>query len=339
MSHTITLEPFSIEFPCSSEETILEAAFRAGLSLRYGCKHGGCGGCKHKITEGEVDYNDHATAISEEEIDDGIALLCCAYPEEDLVITLDDDYQEAELTPEFPLQVYKTSITEINHVTHDTVHLVMKGNVAAEYNFNPGQYLEVRVPGTELWRSFSMANIPNPRSQTELIVKLIPNGAFSDYLKHEATSGAPLEFRGPYGQFQLTETNAEIIMIAGGSGMAPIVSMLQKLVAEKSEREITFYYGARSIRDLYFISEIESLGEKLANFKFIPALSEPCPNDKWLGETGFVTDALARSTGSLRAAEGYLCGPPPMIDAAIDTLRQKGMFNSRIRFDKFVQNT
>jgi NAD(P)H-flavin reductase/ferredoxin len=339
MSYTVTLEPFDIEFPCSEDETVLEAAFRAGLSLRYGCKHGGCGGCKHQLANGEVDYNDHATAISEDEMDRGIALLCCAYPEEDLVITLDDDYQEDELTPEFPLRVYETQVAALNQVTHDTVHLVMNGGEAGNYRFHPGQYLEIRVPGTEEWRSFSMANVPNNMGQTELVIKLIPGGAFSGYLKDRSKPGDTVEFRGPYGQFQLSETSAEIIMIAGGSGMAPIMSMLQQLVDEKSEREVSFFYGARAVRDLYFVDEINTLGSQLKNFRFIPALSEPTTEDNWEGETGLITEVLSRHAGSLRGAEGYLCGPPPMIDAAVEVLKQKGMFNSRIKFDKFVQNT
>ncbi|NKI19273.1 2Fe-2S iron-sulfur cluster binding domain-containing protein [Spongiibacter sp. KMU-166] len=340
MSHTITLEPFGIDFPCHEDDTILEAAFKAGLSLRYGCKHGGCGGCKVQISEGEVDYNDHATAISEEEIDAGVALLCCAYAEEDIVITLDDDYSEEELTPEFPLRVYPAKIAELRRVTHDTVHLILSGEELAEYRFNPGQYLEIKVPGSEdTWRCFSMANTPSAEGITELVVKIIPGGAFSSYLDTEAKPGDSVEIRGPYGQFQISETEAEIIMIAGGSGMAPIMAMLKQLVAEKSTRQISFYFGARAVKDLYFIDEINALGEQLDNFRFIPALSAPDPDDDWQGEHGYITDVLARNTDSLRGAEGYLCGPPPMIDAAIDVLRDKGMFNARIRFDKFVQNS
>lgn len=339
MSYNITLEPFNVEFECGEDETILEAAFKAGLSLRYGCKHGGCGGCKHQLAEGEVDYNDHATAISEEEQEAGIALLCCAYPEEDIVIALDDDYKLEDLTPEYPVRVFDAEIAGINFVTHDTVHLTMRGTGPEKYGFHPGQYLEIQVPGAdELWRCYSMANLPNDNGNTELVVKVIPNGQFSEYLK-SASVGDDVIFRGPYGQFQLSETNAEIILIAGGSGMAPVMSMLRQLVSEKSERKVSFYYGARAVKDLYFVDEINALGNQLADFRFIPALSEPAADDNWDGECGFITDVLFRNTDSLRAAEGYLCGPPPMIDAAVEVLKQKGMFNSRIRFDKFVQNS
>ncbi|MBU1831812.1 MAG: 2Fe-2S iron-sulfur cluster binding domain-containing protein, partial [Gammaproteobacteria bacterium] len=204
MSYTISLEPFGVEFECGEDETILDAAFKAGLSLRYGCKHGGCGGCKHQLSEGEVDYNDHASAISEEEQDAGIALLCCAYPEEDIVISLDDDYKLEDLTPEYPVRVFDAEIAGINFVTHDTVHLTMRGTGPEKYGFHPGQYLEIQVPGAdELWRCYSMANLPNDNGNTELVVKVIPNGQFSEYLK-SASVGDDVTFRGPYGQFQLS---------------------------------------------------------------------------------------------------------------------------------------
>jgi len=339
VSYTISLEPFGVDFECGEDETILDAAFKAGLSLRYGCKHGGCGGCKHQISEGEVDYNDHATAISEEEQEAGIALLCCAYPEENIVISLDDDYKLDDLTPEFPVRVFDAKIAGIDFVTHDTVHLRLASNSSDNYGFHPGQYLEIQVPGSDdLWRCYSMANLPNAQGNTELVVKVIPGGQFSEYLK-SASLGAAVNFRGPYGQFQLSETQSEIILIAGGSGMAPVMSMLRQLVNEKSERKVSFYYGARAVKDLYFVDEIRELGAQLADFQFIPALSEPSAEDNWTGECGFITDVLARNTNSLRAAEGYLCGPPPMIDAAVTVLKDKGMFNSRIRFDKFVQNS
>ena len=126
MSYTVTLQPFGVEFECGERETVLAAALRAGVSLRYGCKHGGCGSCKAQLSDGDVDYNDHATAISEAEIDNGIALLCCAFPSEDLVIELADDYSEAELQPRYPVREFSARLVQKNFVTHDTTHLVLE---------------------------------------------------------------------------------------------------------------------------------------------------------------------------------------------------------------------
>lgn len=334
--YTVTLQPFGIEFPCDKEETVLAAALKAGVSLRYGCKHGGCGGCKVKLTEGYVDYDEHATALSEAEEDAGIALLCCAYPDEDLVITLDDDYTEADLTPEFALAQYSASLSEMSELTADTRHLVLSVN-DGQYHFSAGQFLEINVPGTDLWRAYSMANSPEQGTTIELAVKLLDGGAFSHYLNEQAQLGDTLQVRGPYGQFGLSATAAPIIMVAGGSGMAPLRSLLQAMVAADSKREVQFFFGARRRQDLYWLDDIQALGNQLDNFQFIPALSEPLATDNWEGETGLITEVLARCTAqSLRASEGYLCGPPGMIDAAVEVLKQKGMFASRIAFDKFL---
>lgn len=336
MSYQVKLEPFGVEFECGEDDTILEAAFKAGVSLRHGCKHGGCGACKVQVTEGYVEHNDHATAISENEIDNDIALLCCALPEDDVVLQLSDDYTEEELTPEFPVDDYRVSLTNLTWVTHDIVHVVLSCDAGVTYDFSPGQYLEISTAGDERWRAFSMANTPADDATIELLIKQISGGYFSDYLKNDACIGDQLDIRGPYGQFGISDTLAPMVMIAGGSGMAPLVSMLRYLAAHHSERQIMFFYGARCEQDLFWRADIDEFSKSLPNFQFIPALSES--GDKhWQGETGLITEVVERLTApSLRASEGYLCGPPGMIDAAVGVLKAKGMFDSRIRFDKFL---
>lgn len=339
MSNTVTLMPFGVEFECNEHETVLEAAMRAGISLRYGCKHGGCGSCKVKLSEGEVEYDGHsATAISEAEQDEGIALLCCAVPTEDIVVELADDYSEEELQPRYPVKEFGARLAKKTFVTHDTMHLVLELENGATIEFGAGQFIEVAAPNSDQWRAYSMANAPSANTRVELMTKLLPGGVFSDYLKNSAAVGDALQMRGPYGQFQIAETAAPIVMIAGGSGMAPIISMLSDLADHQSSREIVFYYGARSKRDLFWLDEIAALGKQLARFKFIPALSEPLPEDNWQGEVGLITAVIERNSDSLRGAEGYLCGPPGMIDAAVSVLKSKGMFSTRIRFDKFLSS-
>lgn len=341
MTYAIRLEPFGIEFECGEEDTVLEAAFKAGVALRHGCKHGGCGACKVQLKEGFAEYGNNATAISEAEMDAGLALLCCALPEEDLVIQLGDDYTLDELTPEFPVETREVSLSGLSWVTDDIAHIVLSGNESqAGFGFHSGQYIEIARVGDDQWRAFSMANAPAAKGDIELLVKQIPGGVFSAYLKDSAAVGDALKIRGPFGQFGISETQAPMIMIAGGSGMAPILSMLRELAAEKSSREISFFYGARTPSDLFWLDELKSLGDSLENFTFIPALSDPDAGGDWEGERGLITDVVARLTeDSLRGSEGYLCGPPPMIDAAVEVLKMKGMFATRIRFDKFLSTS
>jgi ferredoxin-NADP reductase/ferredoxin len=341
VSFRIKLEPFGVEFDCAEEDTVLEAAFKAGISLRHGCKHGGCGACKVQVIDGYVEYAKDPTSISEAEEDAGIALLCCALPEEDLVIQLDDDYSATELVPEFPVCERQMVLANLSWVTHDISHLRLEpADGDNSFGFRPGQYIEIARAGSDQWRAFSMANAPAVGSAQELLVKQIPSGCFSGYLKDEAKIGDALQIRGPYGQFGIADTAAPMIMIAGGSGMAPIMSMLGQLAVEQSRREIQFFYGARAARDLFWLDQIASLGARLPSFEFIPALSEPDEESDWQGEVGLITDVVARRTAdSLRGSEGYLCGPPGMIDAAVDTLKAKGMFSTRIRFDKFLNTS
>ena len=337
MSNTVTLMPFGVEFDCGERETVLAAALRAGISLRYGCKHGGCGSCKVKIKEGEVEYDGHsATAIGETEQEEGIALLCCAVPTEDIVVELPDDYSKDELQPRYPVREFSARLAKKTFVTHDTTHLVLELENSTTIEFGAGQFIEVAAPGSDQWRAYSMANAPSANRRVELMTKLLPGGVFSDYLKNSAAVGDVVQLRGPYGQFQIAETAAPIVMVAGGSGMAPIVAMLNDLADQHSTRDIVFYYGARSRRDLFWLDEIAELGTRLINFKFIPALSAPSVEDDWHGESGLITDVIVRNSESLRGAEGYLCGPPGMIDAAVAVLKAKGMFSTRIRFDKFL---
>ncbi|GAB3100347.1 2Fe-2S iron-sulfur cluster binding domain-containing protein [Aestuariicella hydrocarbonica] len=336
MSYKVTLAPFDVEFSCEENDTILEAAFKAGVALRHGCKHGGCGACKVKVLDGCVEHNDHATAISEAEIDEDIALLCCSLPEEDVVIELNDDYTLEELTPEFPVAEHPLTLAELTWVTHDIAHLVLTLPEGECFGFRAGQYLEISLRGDENFRSFSMANISTDGG-VELLIKLMPNGHFSRYLKDQACAGDALTIRGPFGQFGISDTEAPMVMIAGGSGMAPIMSMLRQLKDEKSTRPIQFFYGARSQEDLFWVDQIKSFSLDLPNFEFIPALSEEPSDSGWQGEKGLITDVVARRTvESLRGSEGYLCGPQGMIDAAVDVLKSKGMFSARIRFDKFL---
>ena len=337
MSYTVTLQPFGVSFDCAEGETILGAALRNGVALRYGCKHGNCGSCKAQITEGEVDQATASeVALMQFERDQGLSLLCAAIPEEDIVIELSDDYTEEELSSAPPIGDYEASISAIKSLTHDIVQLELKLRQPDFMRFNAGQYVEINVPGTEAWRAFSMANSPSDSDRVVLMVKLIAGGAVSSYLRDRAQPGDPINVRGPYGQFSVALGSAPIIMIAGGSGMAPIMSMLSWLAEQQTTRPIRFYFGARAVRDLFLVDELAELAQRLPDFQYIPALSALEPGDEWNGERGLITEVLQRQGGSLRGSEAYLCGPPPMIDAAVEVLKAKGMFSTRIRFDKFV---
>lgn len=336
MSHNVRLVPFDIEFACGEDESILSAALRQGVGLRYGCKHGACGSCKAKVVEGEVDVDDASGfALMDYERDAGMALLCSAYPLENVVIEL-SDYDEAELSAARPIKEYSCHVVTVEQIATDIWRLLLATTGPERFLYDPGQFAELCVAGSEHWRAYSMANLPNDKGRVEFLIKQVPQGQFSTALAERVKIGDELMLRGPYGQFGLNSGHSPIVMIAGGSGMAPILALLRSLAAQGSERPVTFFYGARRHEDLICADDIEALGKALASLVYVPALSEPVVPGDWTGETGLITEVIDRLSGNLRMAEAYLCGPPGMIDAAIKVLKAHGMFASRIRYDKFV---
>ncbi|MBM4255410.1 MAG: 2Fe-2S iron-sulfur cluster binding domain-containing protein [Deltaproteobacteria bacterium] len=343
MPYTITLLPFEKQFTCGDNETILEAAMRNGLNLRYGCKFGGCGMCKAQVVEGEVENSEASSfALLDFEKQQGMALLCCAYPESDLSIEL-WDYDEADLVSGLSVYEFAVDVTRVETLAHDIRGIHLQLYDPQRIVFKAGQYIDVLVPGTNEWRSYSMANPPSRRGEIEIMVKLMPGGVFSSYVDHQLKPGERLTIRGPYGNFYLRNTDhatrntqQELIFIAGGSGMAPILSLLRDMTESRDSRSVIYFYGARTRRDLFLLDELQSFAQQLPNFCFIPALSEPTQEDAWSGETGLITEVVKRLVPRGGDKQAYMCGPTAMIDAAIVALQKLGIDEKDIFYDKFV---
>jgi propane monooxygenase reductase subunit len=268
-------------------------------------------------------------AISDSEESNGYTLLCRAMPEEDLVVELlhfDPDNYKLE----HEIRDGRGVVTEVEVLTHDIARLELEVTEPADFSFVPGQYVDIWIPGSDARRSFSMANVPGD-GRIELIIKRYSGGRFSGLLDGGIAVGDELGFTGPYGAFHLRETDQPILMVAGGSGMAPILSLLRELSARGSDRPVRFFYGARTARDLFYVDLVEELGARIADFEFTPVLSDE-------GE-GFVHEAACRHLESSGMAdpEIYMCGPPPMIDAMLEEATgTHGIDESDIFHDKFT---
>ena len=223
-------------------------------------------------------------------------------------------------------------------MTHDIRHLVLRLVEPAEIEFFPGQYIDIAIPDSEETRSFSMANTSSKTSgQLEFVIKVYPDGRFSHFLDNGVAVGDRLDLVGPFGVFTLRDgRDSDLVFVGGGAGMAPILSLLRSIAEKGSTRKAVYYYGARRRRDLCFDEELTSLAESLPNFRYVPALSEPDPTDDWDGEAGLITDVLKRHESDLAAADAYVCGPPPMVEAAIDALTALGVHEKHIYYDKFT---
>lgn len=336
MAYTIILDPFDKQFTCDEDEPILAAGLRHGFNLRYGCKHGGCGSCKTLIIDGEVDQSAASSfALMDFEREQGYALLCSAYPLSDVVIDV-SDYEEDELLAAAPIQEYQAEVERITTLTHDIRGLHIQLVEPTTISFRAGQYVDVLVPGTKEWRSYSMANPPSRANDIELMIKLMPGGLFSTYVTEQLKVGDRLTLQGPYGNFHLRDTGKPALFIAGGSGMAPLLALLRDMAEKENLRRVTYFYGARARRDLFQLDELYRLTQRLPHFRFVPALSEPLPGDHWQGECGLIAEVVQRHVPPFAGMEAYMCGPTVMIDAAIALLTRGGMLENNIFYDKFV---
>ena len=325
MSPRVRFEPIGEEIDCAPEETVLDAAFRHGYNLVYGCREGQCSACKCFLLEGDVALRRYSTfALSDSERANGYSLMCRAMPEDDVVVELlhydADGYRLAHA-----IRDRTGSAEAVEALTSDIVRVVLRAS--EEFDFTPGQYVDVWVPGDPgERRSFSMANLPGD-GRVELLIKRYPGGKLSGMLGSEIVAGSSMQFTGPYGSLRIRDGERPVLMIAGGSGMAPILSLLRQLAAERCGRPVRFFYGARTDGDLFWLEEIASLGSRLGDFRFTPVVERFVHEvvDEYLGE------------GELSSPDVYMCGPPPMVEAAEAMLIDKhGLDEQRIFVDKFT---
>jgi propane monooxygenase reductase component len=337
--HVVRFEPVGIEIEVDEEQTVLRSAAEQGLMLMHGCKEGQCGSCKSFVLDGDdIELDRYSTfALPDYEKEEGFTLLCRAHVYEDVTIEL-LNFDEEMIRSGLPIQNATAEVVSIDPVTHDMRHLVLKLIEPEEIKFFPGQYVDIAVPGSEATRSFSMANTSSRESgQLEFVIKVYPDGLFSHYLDTQLAVGDRVDLTGPFGVFTLREGHDEdLVFVGGGAGMAPILALLRSMAERGIQRKATYYYGARRRRDLCFEAELRALEEALPNFRFVPALSEPAEGEAWEGEVGLITDVVKRYEHDLKGTHAYLCGPPPMVEAAMPLLAALGVAEKHIYYDKFT---
>jgi len=337
--HVVRFEPVGIEIEVSEDQTILRAAAEQGIMLMHGCKEGQCSSCKSFVLDGDdIELEKYSTfALPDYEKEEGFTLLCRAHPYEDLTIEL-LNFDEDMIRSGLPIVEAVAEVVSNEPVTHDMRHLVLRLVEPEEIKYFPGQYVDIRVPGTDETRSFSMANTSSrDGGLLEFVIKIYPDGLFSHFLDTQVAIGDRLELTGPFGVFTLREGfETDLVFVGGGAGMAPILSLLRSMAERGLQRKATFFYGARGLRDLCFEAELRELEQTMPGFRYVPALSEPADGDRWEGETGLITDVVKRLAGELKGSHAYVCGPPPMVEAAMPVLATAGVEDKRIYYDKFT---
>jgi NAD(P)H-flavin reductase/ferredoxin len=332
----IRILPFEHQVDCKPGQTLLAAILEQGRYLRYGCKNGGCGSCKVRLLDGEIDQSGSSLALSSSERSEGYALLCTATPLSDCTLDVSAmELTEDEFAAGDQTCTFLTEVESKKTLAPDIRYLCLRLSEPESIKFTAGQFVNVEVPGSGELRSYSMANPPSDRHHIELVVKLMPKGTFSNYLESELKVGERLRLLGPLGRLKVRLSHRPIVAIAGGSGMAPILSMLTDLAEKGNARPITFLFGARREEDLYFRERLETLKLSMPALKTVFTLSDEQPRG-WCGESGLVTEALVRRMPTLKNYDAYLCGPPGMVEAAIPLLIERGVRERNIYLDAFV---
>ncbi len=324
----VRFEPIGEVIACEPGETVLDAAFRQGYNLAYGCREGQCSACKCFLIEGDADLKRYSNfALSDSERESGYSLMCRAMPETDLVVEL-LHYDPESYRLDHPIRDGRATVEVVEDLTADISRLLLRVTEPDDFAFTPGQYVDLHVPGdARARRSFSLANLPGD-GRLELMIKRYPGGRISGLLDRGAiTPGQELGFTGPYGSLRARGGEAPVLMIAGGSGMAPVLALLRQFAAEGCARPIRFFYGARTEADLFHLDEIARIGERLADFVFTPV------TDRFVHEA---VDAFLAG-GDLAVPDVYMCGPPPMLEACEDMLLGTHRLDERRIFqDRFT---
>jgi Na+-transporting NADH:ubiquinone oxidoreductase subunit F len=323
------------ELEVQGGQPLLKALNGEGVFIPSACGgRGSCGLCKVRVVEGGGNYlPTELPWISEEEKKQQVRLSCQFKVKNDVSIMIPEEL--------FSVRQFQTKVESIRDLTHDIKEVRLKLIEPANIEMKAGQFIQFQVPAYELtdepvYRAYSMASVPSDTTHIELEIRLVPNGICTTYVHKHLKEGDEVMVNGPYGEFFLRDTERPIICIAGGSGMAPLKSILLDMAEKKSSRKVRYFFGARALRDLFLLDEMKALEDEMENFKFIPALSDPLPEDNWKGEVGLITDVVKRLTEDASESEAYLCGSPGMIDACVKVLQELGMPEARIYYDKFA---
>lgn len=287
--HKVRFEPVGIEMEVEEGETVLDAAFRQGISLMHGCKEGQCGSCKSKLVDGDIELLKYSTfALPDYESENGHVLLCRTHAYSDVSFEL-LNYDEDMLRRSIAVKAFRGRVAAITALTSDIRLLEIE--IDKSMKFWAGQYVDLTIDDGRITRAFSMANAPGEGTRLSFIIKKYPNGAFSAQLDGGLGVGDVVMAKGPYGTcFRREERPGPMLLIGGGSGMSPLWSILADHIASGEQRPVRFFYGARTRADLFYLDELAAIGRQLNDFKFVPALSHASPEDGWDGETGFVQD-------------------------------------------------
>jgi NAD(P)H-flavin reductase/ferredoxin len=333
------IEPLGESITVRAGENLLKAALEKGIAWPYNCRVGSCGSCKCKLLSGKIkELNDFSYVLTGEELEAGYILACQTALKSDIEVAVQLEAGGALVKRAEPRRV-KGRISRVEALTHDIldIGIELDGGLG---EYLPGQYADIIVPGViDEPRSYSFANSPHHEGDRNVsfFIRRVPNGRLTEWLHSGSRLGSDVVVDGPHGSFYLREPAGPLVLVAGGSGLAPIRALLQQIVADGHNADVSLIFGAREQRDLYCLEEIERLaGEMRGTLRFVPVLSHEQAGNGWNGATGLCPDSIMPEMLKVDSSHAYLCGPPAMVDAAVKRLKAIGLEESQIFFDKFL---
>jgi CDP-4-dehydro-6-deoxyglucose reductase len=331
MAYQVTLQPSGHTFSVGADGTVLEAALDAGFNLPYGCKNGACGACKGKVLGGKVDHGgaqDHV--LTPEDRAAGMALFCCAKPLSDLTL----EVREVSAARDIPVKILPCRIQKLARVADDVMVISLKLPANERLQFLAGQYIEFLLKDDKR-RAFSLASAPHADELLEIHVRRVAGGNFTEHVFTQMKVKDIMRIEGPLGSFFLREDSAKpIILVAGGTGFAPIKGLIEHALHIGIQRPMKLYWGAKDRAGLYMSKLAEEWAAK-RGIAYTPVLSEPAATDNWTGRTGLVHEAVLADHPDLSAYQAYVCGAPVMCEAALKDFTAKGLPKDEFFADVF----
>ncbi|WP_455886256.1 benzoate 1,2-dioxygenase electron transfer component BenC [Pseudomonas rustica] len=314
----------------TGNEMVADAAYRQGVNIPLDCRDGACGTCKCKAESGRYDLGDNfiEDALSEDEIAEGYVLTCQMRVESDCVISV----PASSLVCKIEQSSYQGSISRLELLSESTIALSIKGESLARLSFLPGQYVNLSVPGTEHSRAYSFSSLQK-EGEVSFLIRNVPGGLMSSFLTGKAQVGDTMSLVGPLGSFYLRPIERPLLLLAGGTGLAPFTAMLERIAEQGSDHPLHLIYGVTNDFDLVELDRLQALADLIPNFTFSACVANP---ESQHPKKGYVTQHIERGHLNDGDVDVYLCGPPPMVEAVNHFIREQGFTPANFYYEKFA---
>ncbi|WP_137163875.1 benzoate 1,2-dioxygenase electron transfer component BenC [Pseudomonas asiatica] len=314
----------------TGHETVADAAYRQGINIPLDCRDGACGTCKCKAESGRYDLGDNfiEDALSEDEVAEGYVLTCQMRAESDCVIRIPASSQLCKTEQ----ASFEAAISDVRQLSASTIALSIKGEALSRLAFLPGQYVNLKVPGSEQSRAYSFSSLQKD-GEVSFLIRNVPGGLMSSFLTNLAKAGDSMTLAGPLGSFYLRPIQRPLLLLAGGTGLAPFTAMLEKIAEQGSEHPLHLIYGVTNDFDLVELDRLQVLAARIPNFTFSACVANP---DSQYPQKGYVTQHIEPRHLNDGDVDVYLCGPPPMVEAVSQYVREQGITPANFYYEKFA---